>query len=122
VHGTQVPELPAESTFTVEAPGLSIVAVRGPRGTSIALSGELDHATRPAFDRAVDQLLRAGPYELRIDLGDLVFLAVAGAHSFEQTAKRCRQGGGRLVLVNPRRAVLRLLTLFGIADLIGGAA
>lgn len=120
MHGTEVPDLPAESTFTVEAPGLSIVSVAGPHSTSLALTGELDHATRPAFDQVVNQVLRAGACNLIIDLQDLTFLAVAGAHSFEHIARRCRGRGGRLVLLNPRRAVRRLISLFGIADLIGG--
>jgi anti-anti-sigma factor len=120
VHGTDVPELPAERTFTVEAAGLRIVSITGPHSTSLALDGELDYATRPVFEQAVNRALRTGPPSLIIDLGRLDFLAVAGAHSFEETARRCREEGGRLVLLNPRRAVRRLLGLFEIAGLVGG--
>lgn len=119
MHGTDVPELPARP-FTVDAAGLAIVSVPGPDSTSLALTGELDFANRAAFDRAVNDALRGGPPNLIIDLTGLEFLAVAGAHSFEHTALRCREGGGRLVLLNPSRAVRRLLALFGITGLIGG--
>ena len=120
MHGTDVPELPAESTFTVEAAGLSIVSIRGPHSTSLSLTGELDHASRPVFDQAVEHALGTGTPNLILDLRDLEFLAVAGAHAFEETARRCHECGGRLVLLSPRRAVRRLLALFGITGLIGG--
>jgi anti-anti-sigma factor len=119
VHGTDVPELPAERTFIVEAAGLTIVSIHGRHSTSLALTGELDYATRPTFEQAVNRALRAGPPSLVVDLAGLEFLAVAGAHSFEQTAQRCRDGGGRLVLLNPGRAVRRLLGLFGMEGLAG---
>jgi anti-anti-sigma factor len=120
VHGTDVPELPAQRSFTIEVAGLTIDSTVGPYSTSLALLGELDYATRPAFDQAVSQALRTGPPNLFVDLAGLEFLAVAGAHSFEQTAQRCRADGGRMVLLNPARAVRRLLDLFEIAWLVGG--
>ena len=120
MHGTDVPELPAESSFRVEAAGLCIVSRTGPDSTSLELAGELDHASRPVFDQAVNQALRAGPANLVVDLSGLEFLAVAGAHAFQSTARRCGDGGGRLVLLNPRRPVRRLLGLFGIAGLVAG--
>lgn len=119
MHGTDVPELPAQRTFTVEAAGLTIVSISGAHSTSIALIGELDYATAPVFDQAVTQALLAGP-RLVVDLAGLEFLAVAGAHCIEQAARRCSNGGGRLVLLRPGRAVRRLLGLFEMAGLVGG--
>jgi anti-anti-sigma factor len=120
VHGTDVPELPAQRSFTLQGAGLSIVLSPGPHSTSLTVTGELDYATRHVFDQAIDHALRAGPPNLIIDLSGLTFLAVAGAHSFEQTAGRCRERGGRLLLLNPVRSVRRLLGLYGIAALVGG--
>lgn len=120
MHGTHVPELPAESSFRVEAAGLCIVSTTGRVSTSLVLTGELDYASRPVFDQAVSQALRAGPLNLIIDLSGLEFLAVAGARSFELAAGQCGDGGGRLMLLNPRRPVHRLLGLFGLAGLVGG--
>jgi anti-anti-sigma factor len=118
VHGTDVP--PARRTLTVEAAGLSIVVIPGPDSTSLALIGELDYATAPTFEQTVNQTLRTGPFSLIVDLAGLEFLAVAGAHSFEQAARQCRNGGGRLVVLNPGRAVRRLLRLFDMEGLVGG--
>ena len=120
MHGTDVPELPAQRSFTIEVAGLTIESIVGPHSTSLALHGELDYATRPAFDQAVSHALRTGPPNLVVDLAGLGFLAVAGARSFEQTAQRCREDGGRMVLLNPARAVRRLLGLFDIGWLVGG--
>ena len=120
MHRTDAPEPPARDPFTVDAAGLGVVSVSGTGSTLITLTGELDHATRPTFDQAVNHALRAGPPTLVIDLAGLEFLAVAGGHAFEEADRRCRRAGGRLVLLNPGRPVLRLLALFGITGLIEG--
>ncbi|MDQ2706379.1 MAG: STAS domain-containing protein [Actinomycetota bacterium] len=118
MQGTDLPELPAERSFTVSSLGLVIVSTPNPAGTEMALIGELDQATRPTFDYAVNQALRVGPPSLHLDLSELEFLAVTGARAFDEAHGRCQRSGGGLVLVNPARAVRRLLDLFGMTMLM----
>lgn len=118
MHGTDLPELPAEPGVTVPALGFTIVTRGFSSGTELVLIGELDHATRPVFDNAVSQALREGPPVLLLELSRLNFLAVAGARAFEEAHERCGRKGGRIVLVNPLRQVRRLLTLFDLSGLL----
>lgn len=111
-------ELPEQQLFSLRTPGLWVAADGGPEATRVTLDGELDFATRLTFEQAVRTLLRTGPPTLVVDLRDVSFLAVAGAHTIEDADRRCRQAGGGLVLVNPSRAGRRLLALFGLTELI----
>jgi anti-anti-sigma factor len=119
VHSADVPDPPTGHVLRVDAVGLTVVAGRGPDSTLLTLTGELDYATRPTFELAVSQALRTGPPNLVVDLAGLTFVAVAGAHAFEETNLLCSGDGGRLVLLNPCRQARRLLDLFGISAMVG---
>jgi anti-sigma B factor antagonist len=110
-----------DRSFELRAPGLTVSAELGPDGSTLTLTGELDFGSRMTFELAVRRLLRDGPPRVRVELGGLRFLAVAGAHAFEDADRRCREAGGGLVLAGPSRATLRLLALFGLTALVAGA-
>jgi anti-anti-sigma factor len=118
VHGTDLPERPADPGLAPPLNWFEVVTRHLPDATELVLIGELDQATRPIFDAAAAAALRTGPPVLRLELSGLAFLAVAGAHAFADVDDRCGRAGGRLVLVNPARRIIRLLDLFELTRLV----
>jgi anti-anti-sigma factor len=79
--------------------------------TVMVLDGELDLASFPKFEHAIDRALESVPRLLVLDLGELEFMDVAGLRSVVRSDQRLRGVGGRLVVAAPGRAVRRLLAL-----------
>ena len=74
----------------------------------LTLVGELDIATVPRLQEAVEEALAAGPSELIVDLRALGFLDSSGLRQFILLADRAREEGWSLVLVRPEKAVLAI--------------
>ena len=85
----------------------------GARGESVtvAVIGELDIATVPRLQDAIDSALAAGPAELVVDLRGLGFLDSSGLRQFIVLADRAREEGVRLTLVRPAKAVLQVFQI-----------
>jgi anti-sigma B factor antagonist len=71
----------------------------------MTLLGELDIATIPRLEAAVDELLAQGPRELLVDLRPLGFLDSSGLRAFIVLADRAAEEGWSLLLVRPEKAV-----------------
>lgn len=86
------------------------------------LSGDLDVMSAETFRRQVDLALgRHRSRNLYVDLADVTFVDSSGLGAILGRYKRMRQGGGRMVLVNPPpaiRPVLELAGLFRLMDVI----
>lgn len=103
-------ELLSVTTLTGTRPGRRVVEV----------TGEVDACTAPVLDLCLrSQATRPGVRELVVDLRRVTFLGVAGVAVLARIDRRCRSGGGRLVVVTGgRRAVLRPLQLTGLAAVL----
>lgn len=86
----------------------------GPGAARVAVAGEVDIATVEELDRA---LLRAQDDAslVVLDLRDLEFMDVSGAHLMMATDLRVRDAGGRFVVVRGP-GVQRLVEVIGIDD------
>ncbi len=77
----------------------------------MTLVGELDIATIPRLDAAVDALLAQGPRELLVDLRPLGFLDSSGLRAFIVLADRAAEEGWSLLLVRPEKPVLAVFQI-----------
>jgi anti-anti-sigma factor len=77
----------------------------------LTLRGELDIATVPRLEQAVDAALAGAPRELKIDLRPLAFLDSSGLRQFILLADRAREEGWRLALIRPGQPTLSIFQI-----------
>lgn len=93
----------------------SVRSRRLPEGILLALRGELDLATVPVLEDALQNAERSHDLVV-VDLRDLTFLDSAGLHVLIGAEQRARRSGARLVLVQGPPQVRRLLELTGAIE------
>jgi anti-anti-sigma factor len=81
---------------------------------SLALSGELDLATVPRVEQAVDATLAKGARTLIVDLSRVGFIDSSGLRLFIVLHQRAKAEGWRLSLIRPSK---RAMTVFEISGL-----
>jgi anti-sigma B factor antagonist len=77
----------------------------------LTLIGELDIATVPRLEEAVDAVLAKPTRELVLDIRPLGFLDSSGLREFIVLADRAEAEGWRLVIVRPGGAVLSIFQI-----------
>jgi anti-sigma B factor antagonist len=77
----------------------------------LTLVGELDIATVPRLDEAIEAALSSGPRQLIVDLRSLGFLDSSGLRQFIVLADRAAGEGFELVLVRPAQSVLAIFQI-----------
>lgn len=75
------------------------------------LRGELDIATVPRLEEAVNEALADAPAELTIDLRPLGFLDSSGLRQFILLADRAEAEDWRLVLIRPEQPTLSIFQI-----------
>jgi anti-sigma B factor antagonist len=75
---------------------------------TLRLAGELDIATVPRLQEAVQSVLAAGPERLVVDLRPLSFLDSSGLRQMLMLADRAREEGWELILLRPAEQVLAI--------------
>lgn len=85
----------------------------GPRGRVLKISGELDVATAPDLQSALEGLTGT-PGDIRLDVSGLEFMDSSGLKVLVFAARSLGERG-RLVLVHPSPPVARVLELSGLA-------
>jgi anti-sigma B factor antagonist len=103
---------PADKQFECE------VRASGRAGAWIRLCGELDIATAPQFEQAVQDSLSSALLVI-IDLRELTFMDSTGVHVIVQADARGRRSGRRLVLVRGPAQIDRMFKLVGLSDRLG---
>ena len=89
----------------------------GGDGVRLAVTGELDRATVPRFERAVAAL--DDPGHLVLDLDELEFIDAGGLRSIVDIARRAERSGRVVQLANPNVMLRRLFTLTGLERSVG---
>jgi anti-sigma B factor antagonist len=84
---------------------------------TLALEGELDLASAPAFRETLLGLFADGVRHLVIDLGALVYLDSVGLGTLVGGLKRYREAAGDLQLRGPQAQVSKVLEVTGVAQL-----
>lgn len=76
------------------------------------MTGELDRATVPRFERAVAEL--HDPGHLIIDLDELHFIDAGGLRSIVDMSRKAERSGRSVQVANPSKMLRRLFTLTGL--------
>lgn len=82
----------------------------------VAPYGELDLATAPDLQRAMDRAEASDAREIVLDLSHLSFLDSTGLRLVIHADARSRSDGNRLRLLRGSESVQRLFVLCGLAD------
>ena len=97
---------------------LDVRAEVGPT-TVLALSGELDPATAPTLQSAVEDALKDPDVKrLVLDLGSLGFIDSSGLRVFVSARESMRERSGDLVLRSPSANTERLLDITGLTEVV----
>ncbi len=86
------------------------------QGTVIALSGELDLASSPALEEALDRVFGADSRLVVLDLRTLDFMDSTGLSIIVKAHQTADDRQLQLYLVNGPAQVQRLLSLTGVAE------
>jgi anti-sigma B factor antagonist len=90
---------------------LEIEQYRDGDGVVLRLRGELDIATVPRLEEAIEAALSSAPRELTVDLRPLGFLDSSGLRQFILLADRAQEEGWRLVLIRPGQPTLSIFQI-----------
>ena len=82
----------------------------------LSLDGELDMASAPLLQRAVEDVELARKPLLVLDLGRLEFIDSTGLRIILSTRKRCQERDQELAVTRGSQQVERLLSVTGMAE------
>jgi anti-sigma B factor antagonist len=82
----------------------------------LALDGELDMASAPALQRALESVELAGKAMVVLDLHKLEFIDSTGLRIILAARKRCREHDQELAVTRGSQQVERLLSVTGMAE------
>lgn len=82
--------------------------------TVFDVKGEVDLDTAPLLKAELAQAVRSGARNIAVNLQGVEFLDSSGLGVLIGTLKRCKEAGGSLALVAPRRPVQKILSITGL--------
>ena len=100
----------------IGASPFEVVSEPQPDGARLRLAGELDIATAPALEAAVDTALKRGAQRLLIDLGGLSFVDSSGLRLFIILNERAGNEGWTLHMTRPSGAPMSVFRLTGAEE------
>ncbi len=80
----------------------------------VAVSGELDVATRATLAAQLDELWELGWTDVVVDLRGLTFMDSSGVHLLLQHHRRGSEAGARFAIIDGPAPVARVLQLCGV--------
>lgn len=100
---------------------LTLTVTRTERSARVAAAGEIDICSAPRLSAALHEAVSGGSVDLTVDLRNVTFLSSSGVHALARAHRRITTVGGRVVLLQTGRAVLRPLQISGLWRLLGQA-
>ncbi len=82
----------------------------------LKLSGELDLASVPSLQKAVDATLAAGARELTLDLGGVSFVDSSGLRLFIVLSQRAGSEGWKLAMTRPQEQAMTVFVVSGLEE------
>ena len=80
----------------------------------LAVKGEVDLDTAPKLKSRLQEAVDRSATNIAVHLAEVEFLDSSGLGVLIGGLKRCKEGGGILALVSPRRAVRKVLSITGL--------
>ena len=99
-------------------PSFGIQVIHNGAATRIAPSGELDIATTPALEQAINEATAEPGAALVLDLRDLTFMDSTGLRTLAQTNARAEEEGFELSIWRGSRQIERVLEISGLGALL----
>jgi len=84
------------------------------RVSLVTVSGRVDSATAPDFEKALQALIQANRCQIVVDLKGVDYMSSAGLRGLVTSLKAAKSGGGDLRLAQPSVRVLDVLELAGL--------
>lgn len=101
--------------MTYTAPSLVLDVSRASDRVLLTITGEIDLASAPQLRDVALEALRGSPGALHLDMSAVTFMDSIGLHVLLATKRRADLAGVRLLLIEPSRAVTRLLQVTGLS-------
>lgn len=83
----------------------------------VSVSGRMDAASAPDFDRQVEEQMTKGEYSFLLDLSGLDYISSAGLRSMLTMAKKVRANDGDLILCGLRDIVNEVFDVSGFSTI-----
>ena len=84
------------------------------RVSLVTVSGRVDSATAPDFDKALQTLIQANRNQIVVDLKGVDYMSSAGIRALVSALKAAKGGGGDLCIAQPSARVRDVLDLAGL--------
>jgi anti-anti-sigma factor len=94
-------------------PSFDITLVETEHSLRLVLTGELDIATAPVLDAALDQAEAGSAAQILLDLAAVPFIDSSGLRTLIRAADRAAANGGRLAIAGAGPQARRLFELSG---------
>ena len=88
------------------------------RAVVFAVQGELDLASSPTLEQAIDGVSDDDVDLLIVDLRELRFMDSTGLHALVKANKRAGEAGRKFAVVQGGAQIQRLLSLTGVGELL----
>lgn len=87
--------------------------------TILEVAGEVDVSNASELRDAIDAVLATCESAIEVDLGQVPYIDSTGIGVLVGAAHRAADAGLKLVVTNPQRNVMRVLTMLGVNDELG---
>ena len=84
------------------------------RVSLVTVSGRVDSATAPDFEKALQSLIQANRCQIVVDLKGVDYMSSAGLRGLVTALKAAKNGGGDLRMAQPSARVREVLELAGL--------
>jgi anti-anti-sigma factor len=87
------------------------------RVSLVTVSGRVDSATAPDFEKALQALVQANRSQIILDLKGVEYMSSAGIRGMVSSLKAAKAGGGDVRLAHPSARVKEVLELAGLLSI-----
>jgi anti-sigma B factor antagonist len=85
--------------------------------TMVDVLGFLDAHTFESMQETLDRVFAANKFRIAINLENVDYISSAGAGVFIGALGKAQEGGGDIVLMNPRPTVMEVFDLLGLTQI-----
>lgn len=80
----------------------------------ITVEGRVDSNTSPELEKALEERMQGGRYNLVLDLSGVTYMSSAGLRALVSALRSCKKKNGNVVIATPSERVAEVLSLAGL--------